>query len=111
MVERIQLSRAKGWRKPRDTMKVDRSTAYGNPWRAGMYKDFTAADAVAYFRRWMAGDLSLRSAGKPPDIGLLRGKSLACWCKLGEPCHADVLLELANAPPLPGEPKTTEGIL
>jgi hypothetical protein len=27
----------------------------------------------------------------------LRGKNLACWCKPGDPCHADVLLELANA--------------
>ncbi|MFZ5773087.1 MAG: DUF4326 domain-containing protein, partial [Thermodesulfobacteriota bacterium] len=26
----------------------------------------------------------------------LRGKDLACWCKDGEPCHADVLLEMAN---------------
>lgn len=26
----------------------------------------------------------------------LRGHDLACWCKEGEPCHADVLLELAN---------------
>ncbi len=26
----------------------------------------------------------------------LRGKNLACWCKLDQPCHADVLLELAN---------------
>ena len=26
----------------------------------------------------------------------LRGKNLACWCPLGSPCHADVLLELAN---------------
>jgi len=28
----------------------------------------------------------------------LRGKSLACWCEPGEPCHADVILERANAP-------------
>jgi len=28
----------------------------------------------------------------------LRGKNLACWCPLDQPCHADVLLELANAP-------------
>lgn len=28
----------------------------------------------------------------------LRGKNLACWCKLGSPCHADVLLDLANRP-------------
>lgn len=26
----------------------------------------------------------------------LRGKNLACWCALDKPCHADVLLELAN---------------
>ncbi len=26
----------------------------------------------------------------------LRGKNLACWCKPGEPCHGDVLLERAN---------------
>lgn len=26
----------------------------------------------------------------------LRGRDLACWCKPGEPCHADVLLEIAN---------------
>ena len=27
----------------------------------------------------------------------LRGKNLICTCKLDEPCHADVLLELANS--------------
>jgi hypothetical protein len=26
----------------------------------------------------------------------LAGKDLACWCPLDQPCHADVLLELAN---------------
>ncbi len=31
------------------------------------------------------------------DISELRGKDLACWCPLDQPCHADVLLELANA--------------
>ncbi|ETX26587.1 DUF4326 domain-containing protein [Roseivivax isoporae] len=28
----------------------------------------------------------------------LRGKDLACWCPLDQPCHADVLLEIANRP-------------
>lgn len=32
------------------------------------------------------------------DLAPLRGKNLACWCKPGTPCHADVLLELANRP-------------
>jgi hypothetical protein len=27
----------------------------------------------------------------------LRGKDLACWCPLDQPCHADVLLEIANS--------------
>lgn len=31
-----------------------------------------------------------------PDLAALRGKDLACWCPLDQPCHADVLLELAN---------------
>ncbi|OWV67900.1 hypothetical protein ATY76_13295 [Rhizobium sp. R339] len=35
----------------------------------------------------------------PVDIAkALRGFNLACWCKPGEPCHADILLEIANAP-------------
>ena len=29
-------------------------------------------------------------------LGELRGKDLACWCPLDQPCHADVLLDLAN---------------
>lgn len=31
-----------------------------------------------------------------PDLSVLRGKALACFCPLDQPCHADVLLELAN---------------
>lgn len=31
-----------------------------------------------------------------PELLALRGKDLACWCPLDQPCHADVLLELAN---------------
>jgi hypothetical protein len=26
----------------------------------------------------------------------LKGKNLACWCPLDKPCHADILLRLAN---------------
>lgn len=31
-----------------------------------------------------------------PDLEPLRGRDLACFCPLDQPCHADVLLELAN---------------
>jgi hypothetical protein len=104
MPERIQLRRIRGWRLPPNTARVDRSTRWGNPCRVGMFKDYTAADAVRDFELWIARDLSVRSFenafGEPPSIeeivAHLHGKNLACWCKPGEPCHADVLLRIAN---------------
>lgn len=45
-------------------------------------RQFERSD-VEGFRRWLAP---------------LRGKNLACACATGSPCHADVLLELANRP-------------
>lgn len=30
------------------------------------------------------------------DLAELRGKHLACWCPLSQPCHADVLLAISN---------------
>lgn len=37
------------------------------------------------------------SAFDPADKEVLRGQNLACFCKEGEPCHGDVLLEWANS--------------
>lgn len=96
---RVQLRRTKGWRMPPNTVKVDRTTRWGNPFRAGQWPFYTAADAVRHFEKWVRGDMSMRSAGELPALADLRGKNLACWCKPGDPCHADVLLELANAGP------------
>ena len=105
---RIQLSRAKGWRMPENTVKVDRTTKWGNPFVVG--DDLTQAEAVALHRSLLttgnyretkscsAIDGALYGIGIRMEINQLRGKNLACWCKLGAPCHADVLIELANAP-------------
>lgn len=101
MPRRIQLRRTKGWRMPPGTVKVDRSTRYGNPFK--ITDNRSAADSVAAFRMWLtvphahAGLRDTRDA-LLAALPKLRGKNLACWCKPGEPCHADVLLELANAP-------------
>lgn len=92
---RIQLSRHKGWRMPENTVKVDRSTRWGNPFRVGddmpgmAGEPMDAIDACHCFRLFAAPTL---------DLSPLRGKNLACWCRLDQTCHADVLLELANAP-------------
>lgn len=101
---RIQLSRAKGWRKPPNTISVARPSLWGNPWRVGV--DGDAKHCVEEFRKALLGDEPVSAwpkDGSMPDLAdesyvryVLRGHNLACWCKLGEPCHADVLLEIAN---------------
>ena len=99
MPQRIQLSRAKGWRMPPNTVKVDRTTRWGNPCPWGPPLD--KAYARHAFYNWLTGcKIQMDIHGTPPTLAeiqtALRGKDLACWCKPGEPCHADVLLELAN---------------
>lgn len=37
MPDRVQLSRRKGLRMPPDTVKVDRSTRWGNLWKVGAF--------------------------------------------------------------------------
>lgn len=98
MPERIRLSRAKGWRKPEGAVVVSRPSTWGNPWRVGgAYpwddnRAMTAADAVEVYRYAMD-----TPHGRSLIRAELAGKDLACWCPLDQPCHADVLLELANS--------------
>jgi hypothetical protein len=82
---------------PANTVKVDRSTPWGNVYRVGMYRDFTAADAVSAFRHRLKENMHHDARWITANIGALRGKNLACWCRPDQPCHADVLLEIANA--------------
>lgn len=94
--KRIQLSRKKGWRMPENTMKVTRPGPWGNPHRIGDPGIPDAAAAVNAYRDGVSW-----GAFPMDNIEKLRGKNLACFCKIGEPCHADVLLELANREPSP----------
>lgn len=106
--QRIKISRQKGWRMPPDTVKVDRTTKFGNPFRSDEWTPEIAASgartAAEAFRLWLTGHPALarinpnRRVTVIAAIKELRGKNLACWCPLDQPCHADVLLELANAP-------------
>ena len=64
----------------------------------------TAAEAVECYRSLILGagewpiDFSHRGGYylHVKDIHELAGRDLCCWCPLDQPCHADVLLELAN---------------
>jgi len=112
---RIQLRRSKGWRMPVNTVKVDRSTRYGNPFRVGDPGIADATASIERFRRALrSGELMHGDADSPfaPENlrAALRGKNLACWCPLDAPCHADLLLQIANsAGPTPRrKPRTRE---
>lgn len=104
---RIQRQRTKGWRMPPKTVYVGRPSKFGNPYRLSDYT-FARADGTPYedeaaaremairdFRLWL--DVTRGGERMSKLIPALRGKNLACFCPLDQPCHADVLLELANA--------------
>jgi len=109
--QRIQLSRRKGWRMPPNTIKVDRTGRFGNPFVVGVHG--TRAECVRWFELLLGGYVCL-SHGKDKDgqwhadkqlsyTKMLRrdrrhlvGKNLACWCPLDQPCHADILLAVAR---------------
>lgn len=113
---RFRLSRAKGWRMPPNGVKVDRSTGHGNPYRvervdgqwwvlapsrrpvSGPYDDKRDAqrDAVDAFRAWLMGGTLVAQRRYALAREELRGRDLGCWCAEGDPCHADVLLDVVN---------------
>lgn len=101
MPKRIQRKRTKGWRMPENAVSITRPGIFGNP--------FTLDNgdrkwALAEFRLWLSGKTVNRWPYLTPErdrllaaLPQLRGKDLACFCQEGEPCHGDILLELANA--------------
>ena len=86
--KRIQRRRTRGWMMPTDAVYVGRPTDWGNPYTEGSRKcrvdQFRSL--VDYFPEF-----------KDRIRNSLRGKDLACWCPLDEPCHADILIEVANS--------------
>jgi Domain of unknown function (DUF4326) len=93
MPSRIQRQRSRGWRQPINAIYVGRPTKWGNPYKVGV-GHHTAEEAVNLYRRdLIAGSLPLTIDDVRRE---LKGKELICWCKPGAPCHADVLLEVAN---------------
>ena len=94
MPVRIQRKRTKDWRMPPGAVYVGRPTIWGNEYRVGEHG--TTEECVQKYRELQmnpshAADISRRYIQQE-----LRGKDLACWCPLDRPCHADVLLEIAN---------------
>ena len=113
MPKRIHLKRSKGWRIPTNTVVVSRPSKWGNPFvldeRARVSNRRIATDSFHSLLNKQAAWCSIPThrwpRGKIPAVFTtvddvrreLRGKDLACWCPLDEPCHADLLLDIANA--------------
>jgi hypothetical protein len=97
MPKRIQLKRTKGWR-IRQAVSVARPTRFGNPFKSADRR--VAAQLFAEYLEWRRKPGNDNWVKYPTDEvirAVLRGKDLACWCPLDQPCHADSLLEAANA--------------
>ena len=110
MAKRIQRKRSKGWRMPENAVYVGRPSKWGNPYKAQNGFEYPPR-LVELYREWIeARDEDAARSGRTHGYGPtsesiqreLRGKDLACWCPLDQPCHADVLLEVANAAPRRG---------
>lgn len=119
---RLQLSRKTGFNLQAvsratnglPAVNVARPGRWGNPFtRDAAIESEYATEAtwpsfvVECFRDWLGPSQSGRNWWQGPlsdrrrkaileGLPELRGKNLACWCRPGDPCHADVLLELAN---------------
>jgi hypothetical protein len=129
---RIQLSRAKGYRKPKGAIVVGRPSKYGNPYKVvpsssrveavsgwwhvetwdGPNRGYprsvsysTKAEAAECAVAWFKGDIGPRAMHRWTEDEIradLAGHDLACWCPPTDedgqdfPCHATVLLEIAN---------------
>lgn len=118
MPRRLTLSRQKGFRLPEGAVSVTRPGFWGNPFRVVHRADLDAASpwlcqwpgspggwhfktqqgAAAKAVEAMRLMIEQLRSGEEMRLRLkeLRGRDLACWCKPGEHCHADMLIELAN---------------
>ncbi|MGQ0741290.1 MAG: DUF4326 domain-containing protein [Alphaproteobacteria bacterium] len=96
---RLQLSRRRGF----DLQKLSRTTnglpaiivsrpsKWGSPFR--LKKESERESLIARYRKYLRAHPELVRVA----LEELRGKNLACWCKPGLPCHAEVLLRVANS--------------
>lgn len=88
---------------PPDAVYVGRPSKWGNPWKIGEHHPrdghrLTREEAIELHRSSIRQMVTTKRGDGSTiiDISELRGRDLVCWCA-PFPCHADVLLELANA--------------
>ena len=70
--QRVQLKRSAGWKMPANTLKVDRTTRWGNPFSAAECGSIAAA--VAQHGRWMRGEIAAPGGVEPPTPAEIRAR-------------------------------------
>ena len=91
----VSVCRPGKWGNP---FKIGETYAHGPMWLGGTVTVEDAAHAVRLYRRWIFHQRRAENL-----VTELRGKNLACFCPLDQPCHADTLLEVANRPDKPAK--------
>jgi hypothetical protein len=87
---RVQRKRVKGWRMPENTVSVTRPGKWGNPYPINDH--ISRSESISLFEKFI-DNWDMKADIKKE----LKGKNLACFCPLDQPCHADVLIKVANA--------------
>lgn len=103
---RLQYRRTKGFKlvSPNGlpNVCVDRRNRWGNPYVVGevAYVKSGNSDSLVPVQITIEDCLTLFRdyAQQMAEVAQkeLRGKNLVCWCKIDQPCHADIWLEIAN---------------
>ena len=122
MPKRIQRKRTKGWRAPEGTINCTRPSRFGNPFKIGhwyakgdatghsgpfslvytesliaphstRFKKINSAEEALAWYRWYLSAINMNDRIRR-ELG---GHDLMCWCGLDDPCHVDILLEIANS--------------
>lgn len=89
---------------PPNTVSVSRPGRWANRYRIGdedpnplrPERQMDAARVVSLYRTWIETAIKNDPSVLERIREELAGKDLACWCAPGAPCHADVLLDIAN---------------
>lgn len=93
---------------PEGAVYVGRPTKWGNPYKVGesyadtidgeewYWNEISPEQALEFFREAIEGAYPSLKFSADDIRNELSGKDLVCWCRIDQPCHADILLRLAN---------------
>lgn len=104
MNKRIHFDRFAGSKLPDNAVLICRPYKWGNPFKISEYG---REESLRRYKIFLEEEIK----NKNLDPLELKGKDLACNCRLNEPCHGDILLDIVLKLPGNDESETIPGIL